>query len=58
MGCQTRRALAVVNGRTITAEEVEKCIGQLLRRLEEQIYLVKRQKIETLIDDQLITARM
>ncbi len=46
--------LAEVNGATITSVEVEQAIGAPLRRLEDQIYNLKRQKVETLIADRLL----
>src|SRR2546425_13187560 len=38
--------LAEVNGEAITAEEIEQALGAQLRRLEQQIYDLKRQKLE------------
>lgn len=46
--------LAEVDGEAITAEEVEKALGAQLRRLEEQIYALKRQKVEALIGERLL----
>jgi protein-disulfide isomerase len=46
--------LAEVNGETITAEEVEKTIAGQLSKLEEQIYDLKRQKVEALIAERLL----
>jgi len=49
-------ALAEVNGVPITGVEVEKAIGAQLAKLEEQIYALKRQKLEALIDQKLLAA--
>ncbi len=38
----------------ITTEEVEKALGAQLMRLEEQIYIMKRQQIEALINERLL----
>jgi hypothetical protein len=46
--------LAEVNGEAITAEEVEKAIAAQLRKLEEQIYTLKRQQVEALIAERLL----
>lgn len=46
--------LAKVNGEAITAQEVEKALGEKLAKLEEQIYNLKRKKVEALIDDRLL----
>ncbi len=46
--------LAEVDGEAITAAEVEQAIGAPLRNLEEQIYTLKRQKLEALIADRLL----
>src|SRR3989442_9078358 len=45
----TSEPLAVVNGEAITVEEVENALGAPLRRLEKQIYDIKRQKLQALI---------
>jgi protein-disulfide isomerase len=58
VAAQTRTAgepLAEVDGEAITAEEVEGAIGAPLRRLEKQIYDIKRQKLEALIGERLLT---
>ena len=47
-------ALAEVDGVTITSEEVEKSLAGQLSKLEEQIYNLKRQKLDTLINDKLL----
>jgi protein-disulfide isomerase len=46
--------LAEVDGLVITNEEVEKAIGAPLARLQEQIYMMKRQKVEALISEKLL----
>src|SRR6266511_6430113 len=46
--------LAEVDGEAITAEEVEKAIAAQLSKLEEQIYTLKRQKVEALIAERLL----
>ncbi len=46
--------LAEVDGQAITAEEVEKALGAQLRKLEEQVYEIKRQKLEALIGERLL----
>ena len=47
-------SLAEVNGEAITADDVENAIGGPLRKLEEQIYTLKRQKLEALITERLL----
>jgi protein-disulfide isomerase len=47
--------LAEVDGQAISAEEVEKAIAAQLTQLEEQIYTLKRQKVEALIAERLLT---
>jgi protein-disulfide isomerase len=46
--------LAEVDGQPITAGEVEKAIGAPLAKLQEQIYSMKRQKLEALIAERLL----
>ncbi|MBI4562283.1 MAG: thioredoxin domain-containing protein [Candidatus Rokubacteria bacterium] len=46
--------LAEVDGEVITAEEVEKALAGQLRKLEEQIHILKRQKVEALIGQRLL----
>jgi len=46
--------LAEVDGMAITSEEIEKPIASQLSKLEEQIYYLKRQRIETLINERLL----
>jgi len=46
--------LAVVDGVTITADEVEKPLASQLSKLEEQIYNLKRQRLDALINEKLL----
>ena len=46
--------LAVVDGVTIGSEEVEKSLAGQLSKLEEQIYNLKRQKLDALINEKLL----
>src|SRR5688572_11759977 len=46
--------LAEVDGVVITSEEVEKALAGQLSKLEEQIYNLKRQRLEALINDKLL----
>jgi hypothetical protein len=46
--------LAEVDGEAIAAQEVEKAIAAQLSKLEEQIYNLKRQKLEALIAERLL----
>src|SRR5437016_8762636 len=46
--------LAEVDGVAITSEEVEKSLAGQLSKLEEQIYTLKRQKVDALINDKLL----
>jgi protein-disulfide isomerase len=46
--------LAVVNGVPITAEEIEKPLAPQISKLEEQLYDLKRQKIDALINEKLL----
>src|SRR5437667_2475143 len=45
---------AEVNGETITAAELEQALGAQLRRYEQQIYEMKRQKLEAMIGERLL----
>ena len=49
-----KRPLALINGEAIGAEEVEKPLGVQLSKLEEQIYALKRQKLEALVQSRLL----
>ena len=46
--------LAEVDGVAITSEEVEKPLAPQLSKLEEQIYNMKRQRLDTLINEKLL----
>jgi protein-disulfide isomerase len=46
--------LAEVDGVAITSEEVEKSLAGQLSKLEEQIYNLKRQKVDALINEKLL----
>src|SRR5438874_7744712 len=46
--------LAEVDGVAITSEEVEKALASQLSKLEEQIYNLKRQRVEALISEKLL----
>ena len=48
--------LATVNGKAITSAEVDKPIAQELAKLEQQIYDLKKGRLDTLIEEQLLTA--
>jgi protein-disulfide isomerase len=50
----TGEPLAEVDGVAITSEEVEKGLAAQLTKLEEQIYNLKRQRIEAIINDRLL----
>jgi protein-disulfide isomerase len=47
--------LAEVDGEIITREEVETSLGPNLRRLQEQVYALTRQRLEAMIADRLLT---
>jgi len=47
--------LAEVDGVPVTATEIEKAIGPPLAKLQEQIYNLRRQKLEEMINDRLLT---
>ena len=49
-----KEPLALMNGEAIAAEEVEKPLGAQLSKLEEQIYALRRQKLEGLIQARLL----
>jgi protein-disulfide isomerase len=46
--------LAEVNGEAITAEDLERSLGARLRKLEEQIYELKRRQLDALIAERLL----
>src|SRR5256712_6914522 len=49
----TSEPLAEVNGETITAAEIEQALGAQVRRLEQQIYEMKHQRLEAVIGERL-----
>ena len=51
---QKKDALALINDEPISAEEVEKPLGAEINRLEGQVYALKRQKLEALIQTRLL----
>ncbi len=51
----TSEPLAEVNGAPITAEEVDKPIAAQLSKLDEQIYNLRRQRVEALINERLLS---
>jgi protein-disulfide isomerase len=46
--------LATVDGQAITSEEIEKAGGASLVKLQEEIYKLRRQKLEVLINERLL----
>jgi len=46
--------LAEVNGSAVTRDEVDKSLAGQLSKLEEQIYLLKRQRVDALIEAKLL----
>lgn len=53
-GASASEPLAEVDGVAITSEEVEKPLAPQLSKLEEQIYNLKRQRLDALINDKLL----
>jgi len=51
---QITQPLAEVNDDSITAEDVEKPLAAQLSKLEEQIYNIKRQRVEALVRQKLL----
>jgi protein-disulfide isomerase len=49
-----RPPLAEVNGKPIAADDVEKALGNELRKLEEQIYNLKRQRLDAMISERVL----
>lgn len=47
-------ALAEVNGEVITAAELDRALGPSLAKLQEQIYALKKEKLESLIEERLL----
>lgn len=56
--CASKNPLAVVDGVTIGSEEVEESLAGQLSKLEEQIYNLKRQKLDALINEKLFNKRI
>jgi hypothetical protein len=50
----TGQPLAEVDGSAITSEDVEKPLASPLSKLEEQIYNLKRQRLDALISEKLL----
>lgn len=46
--------LAEVNGEVITAAELERAVGPSLAKLQEQIYSLKKEKLDSLIEEHLL----
>jgi protein-disulfide isomerase len=53
-GTQNAKPLAEVNGETITEEEIDKAIAGQLGKLQEQIYTLRQQRVESMIRDRLL----
>ena len=51
-----KSAVAEVNGKEVTSEEVEGALGARLAQLEEQIYQLKRQRLELIIAERLLAS--
>ena len=51
---EKKMALAEVNGKAVTSEEVERALGAQFAQLEEQIYQLKRQQLESVIAERLL----
>lgn len=51
---RSQRPVALVNGQVITTAELEKAVGPSVTKLQEQIYQLKRDKLEALVDDKLL----
>ena len=49
-----KNPLALINDEPISADEVEKLLGAQISKLEEQIYALKRQRLEGLIQTRLL----
>ena len=48
--------VAEVNGQTITEDELERAVGPALQKLQEQIYSMKRQRLNAMIAERLVNA--
>lgn len=51
----SQSVIAEVEGEKITSEQLEKAIGGELTNLQEQIYNLKRQKLDAMINDRLLS---
>ena len=51
---ESREAVAEVDGVAITNEQIEKVLGSNLRKLQEQIYDMKRQALDAIIAERLL----
>src|SRR6266508_17264 len=51
---QMKQPLAEVNGEVITADDVDEPLAAQLSKLEEQIYTLKRQRVEALVRQKLV----
>jgi protein-disulfide isomerase len=54
VGAQAPKPLAEVNGEVIGADEVEKPLAVQLGKLQEQIYTLKRQRVESIVRQKLL----
>lgn len=54
LSAEAREALAEVNGVAISTDEVEHALGAPLAKLQEQMYALKRQQLDRLIDERLL----
>src|SRR6266536_1396376 len=49
-----RKLAGEVNGQAITVEEIDKAVAAQLSKLQEQIYSLRRQRLEAIIRDRLL----
>jgi protein-disulfide isomerase len=56
MPAEAREAIAEVDGVVISNDDVEKALGAPLANLQEQVYSMKRQMLEVLINEQLLVS--
>lgn len=52
----TSAVLAEVNGERITVADIDRAVGSQIARLEEQIYALRKQRLEGLIAEKLVAA--
>jgi hypothetical protein len=57
VGVETHGADPLANGETITARDLERALGAKLRQLEQQVYDLKRQRLEALIAEKLLAQK-